>query len=133
MWIHFFFDFTAAQPFLLFPILLSVSNLFKKVAFQTIKRSLMKSIKQFVSYMKSRESESLLRSLTKKVSTEFYVTLTLCSGVEDFKPIISYFRDESSVALAAKSLIDSLDTFLSLEDSATNKSVFIDANEISSE
>ena len=35
--------------------------------------------------------------------------------------------------LATKSLIDSLDTFLSLEDFATNKSVYINANEIVSE
>lgn len=34
--------------------------------------------------------------------------------------------------LATKSLIDSLDTFLSLEDFATNMSVHIDAREISS-
>lgn len=35
--------------------------------------------------------------------------------------------------LATKSLIDSLDTFLSLEDFAANMSVHIDANEIVSE
>lgn len=90
MWIHFFFDFSSARPFLLLPILLTVSNLFQKITFQPIKESLVESIKQFLSHVKSREAESLLRSLAKTVSTEFYVLLNLCSGVEDFKPIIVF-------------------------------------------
>lgn len=90
MWIHFFFNFSSARPFLLLPILLTVSNLFQKITFQPIKESLVKSIKQFLSHVKSREAESLLRSLAKTVSAKFYVLLNLCSGVEDFKPIIVF-------------------------------------------